>query len=92
MNDCVFCGQPIQPDQPTAGRPPMAAHATCADAALTDDAHWDRVAAATPEPDADASADVAPATHGGSGARGGGCLALLVAALLPGAAVLVVIG
>jgi hypothetical protein len=41
---CVFCGQTIAPDEPMAGRPPMAGHAACADAALADDRHWDAVA------------------------------------------------
>lgn len=48
---CVFCGKAIGPDEPTSGRPPMAAHAACADAALADDRHWDAVAGANPEPD-----------------------------------------
>lgn len=43
---CVFCGEPIGPGEETAGRAPMAAHATCADAALADDAHWDAVSEA----------------------------------------------
>jgi hypothetical protein len=43
--ECVFCGQPIAPDQPMVGRGPMAAHAACADAALADDAHWDAISA-----------------------------------------------
>lgn len=54
---CVFCGEPIGPGEETAGRAPMAAHATCADAALADDAHWDAVNAASPgeeEPGGDA--------------------------------------
>ncbi len=44
---CVFCGEPIADADPTVGRAPQAAHATCADAALADDAHWDAVAAAS---------------------------------------------
>ena len=92
MTTCVFCGEPIGDDEPTAGRPPMAAHAACADAALADDAHWDRVAAATPEPDADAAGDAAPATNAGSGSRGGGCLTVVVGAILPVVPVLVALG
>ena len=50
---CVFCGAPILPDQESSGRPPIASHAACADAALADDAHWDAVAdAAGAEPGA----------------------------------------
>jgi hypothetical protein len=41
---CVFCGQPIAEGEPTAGRPPAAAHVACADRALTDDSHWDAIA------------------------------------------------
>jgi len=43
---CVFCGHPIRPDQSAAGRAPMAAHATCADAALASDDHWEAIDAA----------------------------------------------
>lgn len=51
MNACVFCERPITADTPSVGRPPIAAHATCADAALADDRHWDEIATGTPEPD-----------------------------------------
>lgn len=44
VSACVFCGEPIEPGQAKVGRPPMAAHATCADEALADDAHWDAIA------------------------------------------------
>jgi hypothetical protein len=73
---CVFCGKPIAEDEPAAGRPPAAAHAACADSALTDDSHWDAIAASSSEPtDADASTEPA--------ARRAGCLALaLVAAAI----------
>ncbi len=74
MTACVFCGKPIEPGEPAAGRPPMAAHAACADAALADDAHWDRVAAAAPEPE---TGD-APPQLSERGARAGGCLTLLL--------------
>lgn len=47
---CVFCGEPISEGEPTAGRPPASAHAACADAALTDDRHWDAIAASSDEP------------------------------------------
>jgi hypothetical protein len=80
MTTCVFCGKPIGDGELAAGRPPMAAHAACADAALADDAHWDRVAAASPEPDEteDAPAEV----RRDRGARTGGCLTLLVVVAL----------
>jgi hypothetical protein len=74
MTACVFCGKPIEPGEPAAGRPPMAAHAACADAALADDAHWDRVAAAAPEPET-GDAPPQPSQRGG---RAGGCLTLLL--------------
>lgn len=44
---CVFCGRPIEPGEATAGRAPMAAHASCADAALASDEHWDAVSDAS---------------------------------------------
>jgi len=46
---CVFCGKPIGDGEPVAGRPPAVAHAACADAALTDDRHWDAIAASSGE-------------------------------------------
>ena len=46
----MFCGKPIGEGEPVAGRPPAAAHAACADAALTDDRHWDAIAASSGEP------------------------------------------
>lgn len=75
---CVFCGRPIARDEPVAGRPPMAAHAACADAALADDRHWDAVAG----PEADAT-DQEPT--GGTRRRSMGCLSVLTiaAGLLP---------
>jgi hypothetical protein len=81
MNACVFCGRPIGADEPSSGRPPMAAHAACADAALADDHHWDAVARATPEPELDDEPAEEP--DGGSRAtvREGGCLALVLACL-----------
>ena len=85
MNDCVFCGQPIQPDQPTAGRPPMAAHATCADAALADDGHWDAVAAASPLDAEDEPSDPPPVRSAGRA----GCVTLSVLAIVAAVAVVV---
>jgi hypothetical protein len=76
---CVFCGKPIGEGEPTAGRPPAAAHAACADAALTDDRHWDAVAASSGEP-IDDEVSQEPA------ARRSGCLAI---ALLTGVAIAV---
>jgi hypothetical protein len=49
---CVFCGAVLGVDEPMSGRPPMAAHPACADAALADDSHWDAVAGTEPGPDA----------------------------------------
>jgi hypothetical protein len=78
---CVFCGARIEPGEEMSGRPPHAAHARCADAALADDRHWDAVAAATGADQAtgegDQSADTPPtaATPGGGRA---GCLGVVV--------------
>jgi hypothetical protein len=74
---CVFCGKPIAEGEPAAGRAPAAAHATCADRALTDDGHWDAIAASSGEPVED---DARPEPT----ARRAGCLAiaLAVAAIL----------
>ena len=74
---CVFCGQPITAGEETAGRAPMAAHATCADAALADDAHWDAVSAGT-EPEDEPDEQRGP--EAGAGRRAG-CLALSIALL-----------
>lgn len=75
LPSCVFCGQPIDPGQEAAGRAPMAAHASCADAALADDAHWDAISQADDRnsPDGDAGQ---PAT------RSAGCLAAALAAVV----------
>jgi hypothetical protein len=74
---CVFCGLPLADGEPVAGRPPAAAHAACADRALTDDGHWDAIAAASGEP-VDEEARTQPS------ARRAGCLAIaLVAAVIP---------
>jgi hypothetical protein len=73
---CVFCGRPIAGDEPVAGRPPMAAHAACADAALADDRHWDAVAG----PEVDATGE---APTDGARRRGMGCLSVLAVAAGP---------
>jgi hypothetical protein len=77
---CVFCGSVIGPDEPSSGRPPMAAHAACADAALADDRHWDAVAGAEP------GSDLPDAPVGGDRpeveARRAGCLAIAAVVLL----------
>ena len=91
---CVFCGQPIGPGQETAGRPPMAAHASCADAALADDAHWDAISGGEqPADETGEQADASdPARTGGPearAARAGGCLAIALVLL---AVVLMVTG
>ena len=77
MDRCVFCGQPIGPDEERTGRGPTAAHASCADRALADDAHWDAVAEASGASD--------ESTERGT-SRGRGCLAV-IAVLLVGAIV-----
>lgn len=41
---CVFCGLAIGADDETVGRGSATAHAACADSALADDLHWDRIA------------------------------------------------
>lgn len=65
---CVFCGQPIGPDDERTGRGATAAHAACADRALADDAHWDEIAEASGADDAQQS---------GAAARSRGCLAVI---------------
>ena len=76
MITCVFCERPITADTPSVGRPPIAAHAACADAALADDRHWDEIATGTPEPEEPSDAAAPPA------ARSGGCLAVSALALI----------
>jgi hypothetical protein len=78
VSTCVFCGRAIEPGEEAAGRPPMAAHASCADAALADDRHWEAIAARTPEP-----AD-APAPESAPSRRAAGCFALAVAGVAVG--------
>ena len=75
---CVFCGQPIGPDQEAAGRPPMAAHVSCADAALADDTHWDAISGST---EADSSDSAGNEESSAPSARAGGCLAIALVLL-----------
>jgi hypothetical protein len=76
---CVFCGRAIGADEPSSGRPPMAAHAACADAALADDRHWDAVAGASPQPETDGGAAESPPD---AKRRSAGCLTLAAMALV----------
>jgi hypothetical protein len=76
---CVFCGRAIGPDEPTSGRPPMAAHAACADAALADDRHWDAVAGASPQPEEEDTAAGRPTDEK---RRSAGCLTVAAIPLL----------
>jgi hypothetical protein len=85
--NCVFCGRPIGPDETMVGRPPSAAHAQCADAALTDDRHWDAIAAASGDADA---AEEEPAQVQSTGARRAGCLSALPALLMSASALAMV--
>lgn len=84
MTTCVFCGKPIEAGDERAGRPPMAAHAACADAALADDIHWDEVAARSGDVGAgEDQAESSEAQPAPAGRRGrAGCLTLVLAALL----------
>lgn len=85
---CVFCGQAIGADEETVGRGPATAHAACADSALADDLHWDRIAEQSGE--TDAAADEAEGRRSDAAPTGGGCLAVtllpLAVALSLGAA------
>jgi hypothetical protein len=69
VSTCVFCERPITADAPSVGRPPIAAHAACADAALADDRHWDEIATGAPEPEEEEA--TTPPTG-----RTGSCLAV----------------
>ena len=72
-SECVFCGEALGEGTPIVGRPPRAAHAACADAALGDDAHWDAVATASGVDDR-AGDEVPPAEDPARAtARGAGC-------------------
>lgn len=99
VEQCVFCGRPIGPDEPRVGRGESAAHAACADAALGDESFWDRIAASgmggaagqgpEAEPEIGSGADAgSPAGHDSRrpAANHGGC-ATLVGLLLLTAAV-----
>jgi hypothetical protein len=91
---CVFCGAPIEAGEEMSGRPPHAAHARCADAALADDRHWDAVAAATGDDQATGEGDQAagaPPSAGTPGSRAG-CLGLIVLGVIGAAAWRVVVG
>jgi hypothetical protein len=86
---CVFCAQPIGSGEEVTGRPPHAAHARCADAALADDRHWDAVAAASGDVEA---SEPQPAPRGASkpgepGAGRAGCLGVIGGVMLAAAAV-----
>ena len=76
---CVFCGRVLGADEAMVGRPPSAAHQVCADAALTDDRHWDAIAAASGDTEA---ADEEPTQTTPTGARRAGCLSVLPALLV----------
>ena len=43
---CVFCGNPIAPDELAVGHGESAAHVSCADAALGDERLWEGIASA----------------------------------------------
>jgi hypothetical protein len=73
MDRCVFCGQPIGADEERTGRGATAAHASCADRALADDAHWDAIALASGAGD---DATERPAS------RSRGCLAVIAIVLV----------
>ncbi len=79
---CVFCGNPIGPDEPAVGHGESAAHASCADAGLGDERLWDGIAIAVGD-GAPAQADDGSASPGGQGppaAGRTGCV--MLAALL----------
>jgi hypothetical protein len=81
MTTCVFCGRAIEPGEEVAGRAPMAAHASCADAALADDRHWDAIADRSPE---EAESPAPPTPESPTSRRAGGCLVLVLAGLAAG--------
>jgi hypothetical protein len=88
---CVFCGRPLEPHQERTGRGESTAHAECADRALADDAHWDRIAAQTGdrgEAPSEAPADEPAQTQ----ARKSGCLAVASMALMLASLLLIVLG
>lgn len=77
MSDtCVFCGRPIEPGEERSGRPPHAAHAACADAALASDAHWDAIASASG--DSGAAEPIPEGAPNRERRAGPGCLLLLI--------------
>jgi len=82
---CVFCGQPILHDDEVVGRGDGVAHVACADRALADDAHWDRIAEqsgeAEPEAEDEARRPAPAATTGRTG-----CVVLVALVALPAVA------
>jgi hypothetical protein len=79
---CVFCGNPIGPDEARTGRGASAAHAACADDALGDDAHWDEIARAS-------GVDETPAAPSG---RSRGCLTVVAIVLIVAVALAAAVG
>ena len=87
-SECVFCGEALGEGTPIVGRPPHAAHAACADAALADDAHWDAVATASGLDDR-AGDEVPPAEDPPRAtARGAGCATISSVVVASAAAIL----
>jgi len=78
--ECVFCGRPIGPEEEAAGRGSIAAHASCADAALADDAHWDAISEATDDADEPGAGPDRTPRVGCLGVSSGLLLAALLAA------------
>lgn len=72
---CVFCGLAIGADDETVGRGSATAHAACADSALADDLHWDRIAEQSGETGAAADKAETGSSRGAPAGRAG-CLAL----------------
>lgn len=78
---CVFCGRPVEPRQEAVGRGSSTAHAECADRALADDAHWDRIADQFGDRDAP-SAEEQPDKRASTTAGRSGCLSVAAIGLL----------
>jgi len=77
---CVFCGRPILEGEETVGRGQGVAHAVCADRALTDDAHWDQIAAQSGESESAADQNQKPSAPAPTSGRTG-CMLLAAASL-----------
>lgn len=77
---CVFCGRPILGSDEVSGRGEAVAHSSCADRALADDAHWDRIAEQSGEP---AEPSEPMGADGGRGAPRGRAGCVIMAALGP---------